>query len=90
MTASKMIDCDKHGAQPWTGQVMCEGCGAVWHLNVENPPTADGSCTCGRPLVTMLVDARLREPRNFGSGKAICPSCYRTLRAQQAAGAGGS
>jgi hypothetical protein len=46
----KTLRCDTHGRSPWSGQVICAECDAVWHLNVENPPTAP-RCTCGANLV---------------------------------------
>lgn len=75
----RMLACSTHGAKPWTGQVICNACGAVWHLNVENPPTANGRCTCGRELGSK------NDPERF-TARAICADCYRQLRDQQKAG----
>jgi hypothetical protein len=70
------LRCDSHGKLPWTGQVICAldagGCGAVWHLNIANPPTESGDCTCGKALV---------GPK--GTARAICAQCY-TERAKVA------
>jgi hypothetical protein len=71
----RAIRCATHGPRPWTGQVMCIGCGAVWHLNVDNPPTEDGSCTCGRKL-----------SGRGGSARSICHQCYVLKKSQAAAG----
>ena len=65
MNPPRTLDCGEHGKMPWTGQVICIACDRVWHLNVHNPPTADGACTCGK---------RLSGPE--GTGRAICARCY--------------
>lgn len=61
----KKLLCNTHGSSPWTGQVVCTACDAVWHLNVDSPPTADGLCTCGAKLVG-----------DDGTARAICGGCY--------------
>lgn len=81
MPPHRTITCSSHGRAPWSGQVQCIGCGAVWHLTnrAEEPPTHDGTCTCGRAL---LVRGTLE-----GSARVVCPGCYAALRAQKSAGA---
>ena len=63
------ITCGAHGRWLWTGEVICTECDAVWHLNVHNPPK-HGHCTCGAKLTG-----------EEGSARAICPACYRRMRA---------
>ena len=70
----KTLRCESHGASWWTGQVICMACGAVWHLNVENPPDAP-SCTCGELLLKS----------NKGNARPICAECYRVKRQTQGA-----
>jgi len=65
MGRGDFIQCDSHGRKRWTGQVICVHCQRVWHLNVSNPPTQDGTCVCGQPL-----DGK------DGTARAICPDCY--------------
>jgi hypothetical protein len=66
--SDKEMRCIQHGITPWTGQVYCAACGAVWHMNVENPPTAP-LCTCGASLV--------EQDGVKGTARAICRRCYR-------------
>jgi len=66
----RRLFCASHGRQRWTGQVICINCDAVWHLNVHNPPTEDGRCTCGAELIG-----------DKGKARAICSTCYEERRA---------
>lgn len=61
------IRCSEHGDSKWTGQVICTGCKAVWHLTdpTKVPPDPLGTCTCGKLLVGP-----------HGTAKAICPTCF--------------
>jgi hypothetical protein len=63
---TRTLECDAHGRSPWSGQVICTGCGAVWRLDVRDPPTAP-NCTCGKPL---------GGPE--GTARAICAQCYQS------------
>lgn len=76
----RTLTCSSHGKLSWSGQVLCVGCDAVWHLNVDNPPTEDGRCTCGAELVG-----------KGGTARAICLRCYADLKiAGQKMSKGGS
>jgi hypothetical protein len=72
------LACDQHGKSPWSGQVMCLDCGAAWHLNVDDPPTAP-LCTCGAQLGTRGPAGERIESR----ARAICARCYRLKKAQR-------
>lgn len=61
------IRCSEHGDSKWTGQVICIGCQAVWHLTdpAKSPTDPLGLCTCGKLLVGP-----------HGTSRAICPQCF--------------
>ena len=75
----RALICDSHGRRPWSGQVICTACGAVWHLNVDSPPNAP-LCTCGAHLTR-----RDAEGKSIGTARAICDRCYQGLKAQRGA-----
>jgi hypothetical protein len=68
MSRGQLLHCDTHGTVKWNGEVICTGCGAVWHLRGDHqpPPECGQNCTCGKPLVG-----------DEGTARSICPDCYR-------------
>ena len=66
----RVLRCSSHGRVLWSGEVICVGCNAVWHLGGgDEPPTEDGTCTCGKKL-----------SGEEGTARAICGRCYKSMK----------
>lgn len=66
---TKTLSCGTHGARVWRHHVMCDACGAVYHLDTQ-PRLAGDYCKCKRRL----------RPGAAGLAFTARPICYLCFR----------